>query len=85
MNNTLFILYDPSATTKWLHSHNVLVELINILNSNHYQNKQIEGLSWSSSYCSWIHSYLCNQCLPSVKLWVLILLMVRCTRYNIMW
>jgi hypothetical protein len=67
MNNTLFILYDPNATTKWLHSHtvllglihshNVLLGLINILNSNHYQNKQIEGLSWSSSYCSWIHSY----------------------------
>jgi len=29
--------------------------------------------------------YLCNPCLSPLKLWVWIPLMVRCTRYNIMW
>jgi hypothetical protein len=36
-------------------------------------------------YGSWIYNYLCNQFLSPPKLWVRILLMVRCTRYNIMW
>jgi hypothetical protein len=27
-------------------------------------------LSWSRSYGSWIYNYLCNQCLPLLKLWV---------------
>jgi hypothetical protein len=26
------------------------------------------GLSWSSSYGSWIYNYLCNQCISPVKL-----------------
>jgi hypothetical protein len=43
------------------------------------------GQSWSWSYGSWIYYYLCNQCLSPHKLWVRIPLMVRCTRYNIMW
>ena len=33
----------------------------------------------------WIMNYLCNQCLSPLKLWVCIVLMARCTRYNIMW
>ena len=41
--------------------------------------------SWLWSYCSWIYNYLCNQCLSSLKLWVRIPLMERCTRYNIIW
>ena len=41
--------------------------------------------SWSWSNGSWIYNYLCNQCLSLLKLWVRILLMVRCTHYNIMW
>ena len=28
------------------------------------------GPSWSWSYGSWIHNYLCNQCLSSLTLWV---------------
>jgi hypothetical protein len=40
---------------------------------------------WSWSYGSWIYNYRCNQCLLPLKLWFLILLMARCTRYNIMW
>ena len=32
------------------------------------------GPSWSWSYGSWIHNYLCNQCLSPLKLWVWILL-----------
>jgi len=47
----------------------------------------MRGSSWSWSYGSWIYNYryLCNQCLSSLKLWVWILLMARCTQYNIMW
>ena len=40
---------------------------------------------WSWSYGSWIYSYLCNQYLSSLKLWVRIPFMVRYTQYNIMW
>jgi hypothetical protein len=29
-----------------------------------------KGLSWSWSYGGWIYSYLCNQCLSSLTLWV---------------
>jgi uncharacterized surface protein with fasciclin (FAS1) repeats len=43
-----------------------------------------EKLLWSWSYCSWIYNYLCNQYLSSLT-WVRILLMARCTRYNVMW
>jgi hypothetical protein len=42
------------------------------------------GPSWSWSYGSSIY-YLCNQCLSSLKLWVRIPFMGRCTRYNIIW
>jgi len=31
------------------------------------------------------YNYLCNQCLSSLKFWVRIPLMEKCTRYNIMW
>ena len=31
------------------------------------------------------YNYLYNRCLSPLKLWVWILLMARCTRYNIMW
>jgi len=30
-------------------------------------------------------TYICNQCLPPLKLWVRAPFMVRCTRYSIMW
>ena len=36
------------------------------------------GPSWSWSYGSWIHNYLCNQCLSPLKLWVRTPFMVRC-------
>jgi hypothetical protein len=39
--------------------------------------------SWSWSYGSWIYNYLYNQYLSPLKLWVRILLMARCTWYNI--
>ena len=38
--------------------------------------------------CTYLHlkyNYLCNQWLSPLKLWVWIPLMMRCTRYNIMW
>jgi len=41
--------------------------------------------SWLWSYGSWIHNYLCNQCLSPLKLWIRIPLMAMCSRYNIMW
>jgi len=41
--------------------------------------------SWWWSHCSWIYSYMCNQCLAPPKLWIRIPLMARCTWYNIMW
>ena len=43
------------------------------------------GPSWSWSWGNWLNNYLCNQCLSLLKLWVWIPLMMRCTRYNIMW
>jgi len=45
----------------------------------------LKGPSWSWSYGNWIYNYLCDQCLSPLTLWVWIQLMVRCTRYNIMW
>jgi hypothetical protein len=45
----------------------------------------LEGPSWSWSYGSWIYTYLYNQYLSALKLWVQILLMARWTCYNIMW
>ena len=44
------------------------------------------SLMWSCASSYWIYNYLCNQCLsPLTKYWVRILLMVRCTQYNIIW
>ena len=40
--------------------------------------------SWSWSYGSWIYNYLWHQCLSPLTLWVRILLMGRCIRFNIM-
>ena len=41
---------------------------------------EIRAPNVSRSYGSWIFNYLCIQCLTPLKLWVLIPLMVRCTR-----
>ena len=49
------------------------------------RNMTTDERSWSWSYGSWIYNYLCNQCLSPLMLWVWILQMVSCTRYNIMW
>ena len=38
---------------------------------------------WSLSYGSWIYNYLCNRCLSTLKLWIRMPLISRCTRYNI--
>jgi len=48
------------------------------------------GFQWSTGavvvVIGWqIYNCLCNLCLSPLKLWVRILLMVRCFRYNIMW
>ena len=52
-----------------------------ILHSSHFYYITI---FWST-LTSWIYNYMCNQCLSPLKLWVQILLMARCTWYNIMW
>ena len=56
---------------------------------NHQLNQYIyisfQGPSWQWSYGCWIYSFLCNQCLSPLKLWVWISLMPRCTRYNNKW
>jgi hypothetical protein len=39
----------------------------------------------SCSNGSWIYNYQCYQCLSPLKLWVRILLIARCTQYNLMW
>jgi len=41
--------------------------------------KQNEGPSWPWSYGSWIYSYLCNQCLSPLMLWIRITISARCT------
>ena len=42
--------------------------VIILLQSSFYMS--IRGPSWSWSYGSWIYTYLCNQCLSPLKLWV---------------
>ena len=37
------------------------------------------GQSWPWSYGSWIYTYLCNQCLSPLMLWVRISTRARCT------
>jgi len=37
---------------------------------------------WRGRRGRWIYNYLCNQCLSPLMLWIRILLMERCTRYN---
>ena len=52
-------------------------------NANFIQMKlffsQEVGTSWPWSYGSWIYSYLCNQCLSPLVLWVWISIRARCT------
>jgi len=49
--------------------------------------QHIVNMEWGPSwlYGSWIYNHLGNQYLSPLKLWVRILLMARCTRYNIIW
>jgi hypothetical protein len=44
-----------------------------------YNSYNTNGPSWPWSYGSWIHSYLCNQCLSPLMLWVRISIRARCT------
>ena len=62
----------------------VIGKIIKTCGSDEFFCRQ-EGLSWLWSYGSWIYNYLCNQCQPSLKLWVPTSFMAKCTRYNIMW
>jgi hypothetical protein len=45
-----------------------------ILGEQIYVKPKFKRLLSSWSYGSWIYNYLCNQCLSSLKLWVLIML-----------
>ena len=49
------------------------------LNTKNKSNHLYEGPSWSWSHGSWLYSYLCNQCLSSLMLWVQISIKARCT------
>ena len=46
-----------------------------LLNLYHFLICRLQGPLWSWSYGSWIYSYLCNQCLLPLTLWVWIPLM----------
>jgi len=50
------------------------IAILNSTKERHYSSRT----SWSWSYGSWIYNYLCNQCLSSLMVWVLISI-------NIMW
>jgi len=51
------------------------IAILNSTEERHYSS----GTSWLWSYVSWIYNYLCNQCLSSLMLWVLISTRARCT------
>ena len=55
-----------------------------ILGYQHFITSSL-GLLCSCSNGSWIYNYQCYQCLSPLKLWVRILLIARCTQYNLMW
>jgi hypothetical protein len=67
----------------------LLVEETGVPGENHWPVvsywKTLNCPLWPWSYGSWIYNYLCNQCLSPLMLWFWILLIARCTRYNIMW
>jgi hypothetical protein len=46
---------------------------------NHSDSQFYLGPSWLWSYGSWIYSYLCNQCLSPLMLWVRLPPRARCT------
>jgi hypothetical protein len=37
---------------------------------NIFHSRSLLGSSWSWLYGSWIYSYLCNQCISPLKLWI---------------
>jgi hypothetical protein len=71
------------STIIWVMVFNASVKNISAISSRMIKSYFTRGPSWSWSYGSWIYNYLCNQCLPTLMLWVWITLMARCTRYNI--
>jgi len=88
---SVFVLFVPIHTE--LHTLNLWTRPLcrwNKMTSELWTDKWVfvfhiplrKGPSWPISCCSWIYNYLCNQCRLSLKLWVRIPLMVRCTRYN---
>ena len=79
------LLSDPYPTVLLSNYHyRWIITQYEIFSLSLYQYRY-EGPSWSWSYGSWIHNYLCNQCLSPLKLWVRTPFMARCTRYNILW
>jgi len=45
----------------------------------------IQHIFYLSHFVGYQGSLCCNQCLSPRKLWVLIVLMARCSQYNSMW
>jgi hypothetical protein len=64
----------------------LLVSNSNFLHGRHIYWPNITGFTrlcwliniWSWLYGSWIYNYLCNQCLPPLKLWIWISIRARC-------
>ena len=80
-NSSCYHKYSVNLKTQRKKYHTINTVLIST-----YRNTQAKlGPSWSWSYGSWIDNYLCYQCLSQLNLWVWIPLMVRYTRYNVMW
>ena len=61
--------------------------LISFFTDNTDSTMLLLNKTLSTLYCnlkSWIYSYLCNQCLSPLRLWVRIADMAKCTLYSIM-
>ena len=76
--------YNGAATvkmpTKYIIYYNVFLTIFFSVHTSF----SFPGLAWSWPYGSWIYNYLCNQCLPLLKLWVSTPFMTKCTQYNIL-
>ena len=74
--------FDNASVISW---HSSLVNVMISLSLSKVKNWAVcRGPSWSWSYGSWIYTYLCNQSISPLTLWVRTSLKARCTRYNIM-
>ena len=81
-NNLFFLILNWYTITRWVDTL-LLSNTLSWFCANQFLLLLLKGVMWPHG--SWIYNYICNQCIKPLKLWVWIPLMVRCTRYNIMW